>query len=145
MKMDAARELITTDTRAKLSAVWIFVLLNVVFRDLHDLFRPGILQEMMSGVVNGVQLTQETLLLAGVVLEIPIAMVLLSRLLAYRVNRWANIIASVVTIPLLLISGPKDLDDVWFLAIEVITLLLLAWYTWRWRGIDPSPARAEAQ
>jgi hypothetical protein len=138
--MSSTRELISTDTKAKLSAVWIFVLLNVVFRDLHDLFRPGILQEMMSGVVNGVQLTQETLLLAGVVLEIPIAMVLLSRLLAYRVNRWANIIASVVTIPLLLTSGPKDLDDVWFLAIEVITLLLLAWYTWKWRDPELSLA-----
>lgn len=143
--MDEARELITTDARGKLSAAWVFVLLNVVFRDLHDLFRPGLLQEMMSGVVNGVQLTEETLLLAGVVLEIPIAMVLLSRLLAYRVNRWANIIAGVVTIPLLLTSGPKDLDDVWFLAIDVITLLLIVWFAWRWRGADPSPARAEAQ
>jgi hypothetical protein len=138
--MNTASERTATDTQAKLSAAWSFVLLNVVFRDIHDLFRPGLLQEMMSGVVNGVQLTDETMLLAGVVLEIPIAMVLLSRLLAYRVNRWANIIAGAVTIPLLLTNGPKDLDDVWFLAIDVIALLLLVWYAWKWRDPELSLA-----
>ena len=47
--MDANKALVTTDRKATLSAAWIFVLLNVIFRDLHELFRLGVLAEMMTG------------------------------------------------------------------------------------------------
>jgi len=40
------------DKRAKLSALWVFVFLNIIFRDLHELGRPGLLEEIMTGVVN---------------------------------------------------------------------------------------------
>lgn len=126
-----------TDMKAKLSTMWIFVLLNVIFRDIHELFRPGFLEEMMTGIVNGVQLTEEFMLLAGILLEIPIAMVLLSRVLEYRVNRWANIIAGAITIAFIFANRPKDLDDMWFYAIEVVALLLIIWYAWKWS--KPSP------
>jgi hypothetical protein len=143
--MNTATELIAMERmKATLSTAWLFVLLNVVFRDLHELFRPGFLQEIMSGIVNGVQMTQETILLGSVAAEIPIAMVLLSRLLAYRVNRFANIGASVVTAALVFTNQPKDLDDVWFLAIVLFALLLIVWFAWRWRGVDAGSARAEA-
>jgi len=100
--MDTNQKLITMDMKAKLSISWIFVLLNVIFRDIHELFRPGLLAEMMTGTVNGVQMTEGILLVAGIVLEIPIAMVLLSRVLPYRINRWANLIAGVIAIPLVI-------------------------------------------
>lgn len=110
--MNADQAVIPTDWRAKFSAAWIFVLLNVIFRDLHQLFKPGVLAEMMTGTVNGVQMTEQTLLLGGIAAEIPIAMVILSRLLSYRTNRWANIVAAAIAIPLTLWNAPTDLDDV---------------------------------
>ena len=130
--MDTNQKIITLDRKAKLSTVWIFVLLNVIFRDLHELFRFGFLEEMMTGIVNGVQVTEQTLLLGGILIEIPIAMVLLSRILEYRVNRLANIIAGALSIAFILANGPQDLDDIWFTVIEVVTLLLLIWYAWKW-------------
>ncbi|MCB0080754.1 MAG: hypothetical protein KDE47_07490 [Caldilineaceae bacterium] len=136
--MNTDDKLASTDRRALLSTLWIFVLLNIVFRDIHELFRPGLLAEMMASNVNGVQITDEVMLLGGVMLEIPIAMVLLSRLLAHRVNRWTNVIVGVVTVPILFTDGPKDLDDMWFLAIEVVALALIIWYAWRWRVIHSS-------
>jgi hypothetical protein len=65
-------------------------------------------------------------------LEIPIAMVLLSRVLEYRVNRWANIIAGAIAIPLVIGIGPKDLDDMFFAIIEVVALALIIWFAWLW-------------
>lgn len=59
--MDTNHALMTMDRKAKLSAAWVFVLLNVIFRDLHELFRPGMLAEMTTGTVNGVQMTEQTL------------------------------------------------------------------------------------
>ena len=120
------------DMKAKLSTLWIFVLLNVIFRDIHELFRPELLEEMMAGVVNGVHITDELLLLGGIGMEILIAMVILSRVLPYRVNRWANIIVGPISIPLVLSSGIHDLDDMFFFGIEIVALLLIAWLAWKW-------------
>ena len=120
------------DRKVLLSTLWIFVLLNIIFRDIHELFRPGLLAEMMTGTVNGIQMTEGLLLVAGISIEISIAMVLLSRVLNYRVNRWANIIAGAIAIAFIIASGAGDLDDMFFATIEVVALLLIVWYAWKW-------------
>jgi hypothetical protein len=125
--------------KALLSTLWIFVLFNIVFRDIHEILRPGFLEEVMTGTVNGVQMTEGFLLLGGMMLEIPIAMVLLSRVLPYRANRWANIIAGPIAIALIVFGGPSDLDDMFFATIEVVTLLLIVWYAWKWPNPGLSP------
>lgn len=135
--MDTNQKLITMDMKTKLSTLWIFVLLNVTFRDIHEFFRPALREEMMTGVVNGVHITEELLLLGGIGMEILIAMVILSRVLPYRVNRWANIIVGPISIPLLLSSGIHDLDDMFFFAIEIVALLLIAWLAWTWPNRKP--------
>jgi len=62
------------DIKLKFLALWTFVFLNMIFRDLHELGRPGLLQEMITGVVNGVQITDGLLLIGGVMIEIPLLM-----------------------------------------------------------------------
>lgn len=124
----------TLNQKAKLSTAWIFVFLNVIFRDIHELLRSGLLEEMLSDVVNGVPMTQETLLIAGIMLEISSMMVLLSRILTYRINRWANIIIGVLTIVSILVVGNiGDMDDVFFATVEVIALLYIIVSAWQWK------------
>jgi Family of unknown function (DUF6326) len=137
--MNSDQMLITMNVRAKLSTLWIFVLLNVIFRDIHELFRHGLLEEMMTGTVNGVQMTEGTLLVAGIMLEVLLAMVILSRVLEYRANRWANIVVGVIAIPLVIGIGPKDLDDMFFATIEVVALALIIWSAWTWPTPELGP------
>ena len=54
--------------RARLQSLWIFFLFNVLFRDLHDLFLPGRVQQILDGVVDGTEVTAELLLMGGAVL-----------------------------------------------------------------------------
>ena len=128
-----------TGMKALLSTLWIFVLFNIAFRDIHEILRPGFLEEIMTGTVNGVQMTEGFLLLGGMMLEIPIAMVLLSQVLPYRANRWANIIAGPIAIALIAVGAPSDLDDMFFASIEVVTLLFIVWYAWKWPNPGLSP------
>ena len=121
------------DKRALLSTLWIFVLLNLIFRDIHEFFRLGLLEEMMMGVVNGTQVTEQVMLIGAFMVEIPILMVLLSRILNYRINRWANIIIGAVTIALVIGMGQKDLDDIFFATVEVIALSAIIWLAVKWR------------
>jgi hypothetical protein len=64
-------------------------------------------------------------------------MVLLSRVLPYRVNRWANIIVGVIQIVanVQALTGPLywNLFFVFFTAIEIACLLFIVWYAWTWR------------
>ena len=120
------------DVRAKLSTLWIFVLFNLIFSEFHRLLQPGFLEEVMTGTISRVQMSQEVLLLGAVVLEIPIAMALLSRVLSYRVNRWANIIAGAMTIAIVLFNMSTDLDNIFFSTIGVVAMSLIVWYASRW-------------
>lgn len=115
------------DMKEKLSTLWIFVMFNMVFADIVGFLNPGALEMMMA-----MKPAQELLLVFSILLEIPIAMIVLSRVLKYRANRWANIIASVITILFVIGGGTISLTYIFFATIEVICLLLIVWYAWRW-------------
>jgi hypothetical protein len=59
-------------------------------------------------------------------------MVLLARILQYRVNRWANMAAGVFTILVVFSNVPTDFDDIFFAIVEVVSLLLIVWFAWKW-------------
>ncbi|MDJ0681893.1 MAG: DUF6326 family protein [Xenococcaceae cyanobacterium MO_167.B52] len=121
------------DKKPLLSTLWIFVLLNIILRDIHEFFRLGLLEEMMTGVVNGNQVTEQVMLIGAFMVEIPILMVLLSRILNYRINRWTNITIGAVTIALVIGMGQKDLDDIFFATVEVIALSAIIWLAAKWQ------------
>ena len=127
------------DMKTKLSTLWIFILFNMIFLDIHALLKPGFLEEVMTGFVNGTQMTQGLLLLGAIMIEIPIAMVLLFRILKYRVNRWANIITSVITTAIILSNLSTDPDNIFVGTIIVVALLLIVWYAWKWPNPELSP------
>jgi len=52
----------------------------------------GITLQMMSGEPSEFKVPQVAMLVFAMIVEIPIAMIFLSRVLKYKVNRWANII-----------------------------------------------------
>jgi Sec-independent protein secretion pathway component TatC len=131
--MISNEKILSIEMKAKLSALWIFVLLNIIFRDIHEIFRPGMLEEMMTGVVNGNQITEGLMLIGGIMIEIPIVMVPFTWLLKDGLNRWANIVASAFTIVSVIFAGPADLDDMFFAAIEIVALVTITWFAWRWQ------------
>ena len=125
------------ETKAKLSTLWIFFLLNIIFRDIHEFVEPGFIAEIMTGTSNGNPITEQMLLLGGFMIEVPISMVLLSRLLPYRANRWANIIVAAMYSALVLFFGTTDLDDTFHMVMEIAALSFVIWSAWRWRKPFP--------
>ena len=119
------------DVKIKLSTLWVVVMFNIAFADIVGFLRPGALEQIMSGKV-GFELTQGLLLVFSILLEIPIAMIFLSRVLKYRVNRWANIIAGVITILFVIGGGNTTLSYIFFATIEVVCMSIIIWYAWKW-------------
>ena len=75
-------------------------------------------------------------LLAGAVLmETSIAMVLLSRLLKRKANRWANIIVGIINIVAVIAGGHRPYY-ILFATIEVVCMSFIVWYAWKWPNPD---------
>jgi hypothetical protein len=130
--MDASKAITgMEDIRVKLSTLWVFVMFNMMFADIVGFMNPGALEDILTGAV-GFEVTQELLLMFSIFLEIPIAMIFLSRVLPYRANRWANIAASVVTILFVIAGGSTYLSYLFFVTVEVVCMLLIIWYAWKW-------------
>ncbi len=123
-------------TRARLSAAWVFVMLNMVFADILSFMSPGALQQVLAGTADGIQITPAFLLVAAVVAEVPIAMVLLSLLLPQRAARWANIAAAVVTVVFVLGMGSATPHYVFIAALETLGCVAIAWSSWTWRPAE---------
>jgi Sec-independent protein secretion pathway component TatC len=119
------------DMKVKLSTLWIFVMFNMVFADIVGFMNPGALEEIITGAVR-IEITQELLLVFSILLEIPIAMIVLSRILQYGANRWANIVAAVITILFVIGGGSAYLSYLFFATVEVACMLLIIWYAWNW-------------
>lgn len=128
----------TPSMTARLSALWVFILFNMAFADIFSFMHPGHLKEVMTGYAGGVHVTPGFLLTAALVTEIPIAMVVLSRILRRGVNRWANIVAAVVTIAYVIGGGSATPHYIFFAAMMVACSLLVVWYAWKWREPDAS-------
>lgn len=116
--------------KAKLSTLWVFVMLNILSADIFSFM----LQE--SSGEAPFKVTQVLMLVCAVVLEIPIAMIFLSRVLKYNANRWANIIASVITILFVVGGGSPNLHYYFFAAVEIIAMLFIIRYAWKWTSSE---------
>lgn len=120
------------DTKVLLSTLWIVVMINMAYADILSLHIPGTLEEVAkTSVSTGAPISQ--LMLGGaIMLEIPIAMIFLSRILKYKVIRWANIIASVITIAYVIGGGILHPHYIFIATIEVVCMLLIVWFAWKW-------------
>ena len=127
-----------TRPQTLLSTLWIFVILNIFARDFHELGRPGMLEQVMSGVVDGVTVTDELMLLGGIMFEVFIIMVMLSQVLTYKINRCANMVMGLVAIMVVFMTNLNpDLDNIFFMVIELIALVSIIVIAWRWKNETP--------
>jgi hypothetical protein len=122
------------DMKSRLSALWVFVMFNMLYADILSFMYPGFMRQIVSGgPVDGTAITPLFLLVAAALTEISIAMVCLSRLLSYRANRWANILGGLFTIVYVIGLGSATPHYLFIAAIEVFCSGLIVWLAWRWR------------
>lgn len=120
--------------KSTISTLWLFATVNYLYCDVVSLMDPNLLKQYLTGSVHGVSVTQGFLLAAGVLVEIPMAMILLSRILGPRVNRWANVAAGAVMTAVqlaTLFAGKPTLYYVFFSLIEIGTTAAIVWLAWR--------------
>ena len=127
--------LLLNDKKIILSTVWVFVLMNMIYADILGMLKPGYIDNLnrLSQELSG-----EAVLVFSFLMEIPIVMILLSRILKRKANRLANLIAAPlsilwVVVPAFMTSlGSTPLSYVFFATVESLAMLFIAGYAYRW-------------
>ena len=130
------------DLGTRLSTLWIVVMFNMVFADILTFIKPGALQELWAGQA-GVQITPGLLLAFAILIEVPIAMIFVSRILKPGPSRWANTVAAVVTTAFVVGGGSLTPHYVFFASVEIACMALIVWSVWKQRDSETAALGAQ--
>jgi hypothetical protein len=126
--MNARKSITGMDPKIRLSLLWIFVVLNMAYADILSLMDPT---SPIRAAMAGTPLPAGGLLAGAILMETSIAMVILSWILSRKVNRWVSLVIGVLNI-LAVASGGHGLFYAFFAAVEIVCMLLIIWFAWKW-------------
>lgn len=120
-----------------LSSLWVFLSLNYILCDLLSNMEMAVIRGLFDGNIAGIPMTQGFLLIAGLSLEIPFLMVVLSAVLPYKANRRINIGAAILMIMYQLTSffvgSDITLHYIFFSLVELLGNIGILVLAVRWK------------
>ena len=114
------------------STLWIFYMFNILYADVLNLMGHA---QVESSEELAAVLSPEMLLTGAFIIETSMVMIFLSRILKHSINRWANIGVSIFQALVLcgaLFTGTPTIYYMFFVIVELVTLLYIIWYAWTW-------------
>lgn len=123
------------EKRNLLSILWVFLVVNFIFCDVFTLMYSEDLKRIMTGHVDGIELNQEFLLTFAFIMEIPMLMILLSRVLQPKLNKILNMVFALLLAMVQfwsLTAGSVTLHYIFFSIIEIGACLTIAVISWTW-------------
>ena len=120
------------ETKVFISTLWIILMINMIYNDIYSIMVELVNKNTLD-IPGDVKIVMA---IAAIITNIPIFMILLSRILSYKINRILNIIAGLLTI--IYIVGGGDLAPHYIImaTIEIIILVIIIITAWRWKSID---------
>lgn len=120
-----------------LTKLWVFLSLNYILCDLLTMMEKEVIRGLFDGNIAGIPVTQGFLLFAGISLEIPFIMVVLSAVLPYKANRRINIGAAILMtiyqLASFFVGSDLTLHYVFFSVMELLGNIVILVLAVRWK------------
>ena len=129
--------------QAKLAAAWTSFMFLYIYVDYLHLYKPGVIHDILDGVVFKFDISQAFVVIALTSVAIPILMILLSTTLPARANRATNLVVASLYIP---VSAFNVVGGSWIyfyglgVGLEVLLLAFILRSAWTWPRRTASPA-----
>jgi len=126
---------VKVNVKLKLSALWIALMFLYTYADILGFYAPGNIEELISGEIAGIQMTQGLLLGSAILMVIPSVMIFLSLALQAKANRLVNIVVGMVYIVVLgstFLPGRNPAYYILFAIIKAALLVMVVWLAWKW-------------
>ena len=129
--------------QAKLAAAWTSFMFLYIYVDYFHLHKPGVVDDILVGVVLKFDISQTLLTIFLTLIAIPSLMVMLSMPLPARVNRAANLVVASLYIPVSMFNAVGESSYIYYyglgVVLEVIVLAVILRSAWTWpRTTSPS-------
>lgn len=124
------------DTKTLLSTLWVVVMINMLKADTLSLFIPGATDEVARTAASAGASIPQLMLGAAIIGQLAIAMIVLSRVLKYGINRWVNIVVGIVIIAYIWGGSASYPHYIFIATVETLCLLLIVWFAWTWRNVE---------
>ena len=108
----------------------------MAYADILSLMDPT---SPIRAVMAGAAMPGGGLMAGAILMETSIAMVILSWVLNYKVNRWVSMIIGALNI-FAVVKGGQGLYYAFFATVEVVCMLLIIWFSWKWTNPEGNPA-----
>ena len=127
---------IKINVKVKLALFWVALMFFYLYNDLFSFFKPGTVEELVGGSLEGIVFTQELLFGAALLMALPSIMIFLSLTLKAKMNRMVNIIVGIfhmiVLVSTLLVPGNLWLYYATYMVFEAVFIILIIWTAWKW-------------
>lgn len=133
-KPETTLEEIQVNVKVKLAFLWTSFMFLYLYVDHFHLYMPGKIDSILQGKVFVFEITQSFIFTALSLATIPMLMIFLSVSLKAKSNRLVNLIAATFHIPYMLfnLAGEAWVHMVFAAAVEVVLLVLIIRYAWKW-------------
>ena len=124
------------ETKALLSTLWIMVMFNMLKADILSLNIPGAAEEVARASASAGASIPQLMLIGAIMGQLGIAMIILSRVMKYGINRWVNIVVGIVTIAYIWVGAASYPHYIFIAIVETICLVLIIGIAWTWRNVE---------
>jgi len=140
-KIISAKQLVNVkiNIKVRLSVLWVTLMLFYIYADILGFYSPGVIEKVISGEIEGIQVSEGFLLGMAVWMAIPSVMVILSLTLKANVNRLLNIIAgfaSFLALATTFFVGELSGRYTFQAVIEAVLITSIVWNAWKWPKLD---------
>jgi len=121
--------------KSLLSLLWIYLTVNYIYCDVFTLHDAKYLEAFLSGAVGSMEITENFLTMFAVIMQIPLIMIVLSRLLTFKLNKYFNIVAGIITtsIQTITVIMGGTLYYLFFSFFEISTGLFIIYLAVTWK------------
>lgn len=122
------------DIKIILSVLWVVYLFVFIYTDYYKLLIPGVINDMMNGIIEGTKITGLALLTYSIITIIPAVMIFLSIVLSARINKWFNLIFGIVYFLIGMISLTGHIWPFWIFYCSLLILIstIIIIFSWKW-------------
>ena len=124
------------EPKVLLSTLWIVVMINMLKADILGGFIPGAAEEVAKTAASAGASIPQLMLVGAVMGNLGIAMIILSRVLKHGLNRWVNIVVSIITIAYIWGGMSPHPHYIFIASVETLCLLLIFWISLKWRSAE---------
>ena len=123
--------------KTRIAVLWVFMAVAMSVHSIMGFMEPGMIEEIMSGAVEGVALTPGMLVFMTLFWLVPLWLAFVSMTVKDSCNRWTNFILGIIFTLLNIFHFIEHLAEpsaaqILIIGSTVVVTALIAWYAWKW-------------